>query len=415
MPPGESYAEAWRAAAESGRFHALAERYAADAVHEGWLPGGLQRATGPSRIAAALARDFGPDSRLDSWQQWTDDGSFEVFFTRADGTRHSRYHLIRALDGLVTQHWTYPQGADVIGPGLSGSVIRRIEQPDGTVVVEKEISPSRDWIARATNDRRGREAALWVDGPLRDLPPCLDYPVIDVTPAGDGWTVRMRDVSESLFKDGTASLDEWRLVISCLHALHERHRGRPPEGLCAMGERLALFSERVARIEIDGADLLPKFSQHGWTLLRDLLPADVRPAFLALAARPDPLIQALESRPSTMIHGDANAGNLGTDRGRVIALDWGLVCRAPAEIEYTWTLGWTEDRDDVLEIVRATLGPRRDETTLQLAMLYNALFWFPNVAWLIETSQPDRSASARAELDWWIPHVRRGLAELGAR
>jgi hypothetical protein len=48
-------------------------------------------------------------------------------------------------------------------------------------------------------------------------------------------------------------------------------------------------------------------------------------------------------------------------------------------------------------------------------MLYNALFWFPNVAWLIETSQPDRSASARAELDWWIPHVRRGLAELGAR
>jgi len=413
--PGETYAEAWRAAAESGRLDGLTERYAADAVQEGWLPGGLQRATGPALIAVALTRDFGVGSRLDSWQQWTEDGAFEAFFTRADGTRHARYHLIRETGGLVTHHWIYPQSPHVIGPGLSGSIIRRIELPDGTVVFDKLISPMGDWIARATNDRRGREAVLWLDGPLRDLPPCIDYPVIDVTPSVDGWTIRLRDVASSLFTDAGPSVEEWRTVISCLHELHERHRGRPPEGLCTMGERLALFSERVAQVEIDGTDLLPKFSLHGWTLLPGMLPADVRQPFLALAAEPAPLLRALGSRPSTMIHGDANTGNLGLDGGAIVALDWGLACRAPDEIEYTWILSWTADRDEVLEVVRSTLSPGRDEPTLQLAMLYNALFRFSDLAWLIETSQPDWSTRYRAELEWWMPHVRSGLAALGAR
>jgi hypothetical protein len=410
----ETFAEAWRSAAESSRFDLLETRYTTSAAHEGWLPGGLRRANGPAACAAALERDFGLGSRLDSWQEWPD-GSFEAFFTRADGTRHSRYHLIRIVDGLVDRHWTYPQGADVIGPGLSGSVIRRIEQPDGSVIVEKEISPTRDWIARATNDRSGREAALWVDGTLRELPACLDYPVLDVLRCGDGWTIRMRDVTASLFKDERATVGEWKEVIACLHELHDRHQGRPPAGLCSVGERLALFSERTALAEIDGVDLLPKFSQHGWTLLRNRLPSDLSAPFHALADDPSPLLRALEGMPATMIHGDANAGNLGLEDGRVIALDWGLTCRAPAELEFAWMLGWTEDRDELLEVVRATLGPRVDPITLELAMLYNALFWFPNLAWSAETSSSQSGASARAQLDWWIPHVRTGLHALAGR
>lgn len=40
----------------------------------------------------------------------------------------------------------------------------------------------------------------------------------------------------------------------------------------------------------------------------------------------------------TLIHGDASQTNLGLREGRLIALDWALAARAPADLEFAWWL-----------------------------------------------------------------------------
>ena len=135
--------------------------------------------------------------------------------------------------------------------GDSGARHRRVERPDGTVVFEKLISPSHDWVMRVTHDL-GREAILWRDGPLDDLPPSIDYPILSAEPSGDGWLITTRDVSADLLVD-EPTLAQWRQVIERLRTLHEWFAKGQPQGLCSIEDRLWTFSERMVLSEIDGS------------------------------------------------------------------------------------------------------------------------------------------------------------------
>jgi hypothetical protein len=407
------FLRALRSAIQSGDFHQMADLYAADATFEGFLPGGIRQAVGPAAIAEMVAAELGPSPTLVEWRPLRPT-TVDLEIVRGEPPERKRQiHKVRIVDGLIQRHWAYPVMLDTLSMGDSGARHRRVERPDGTVVFEKLISPSHDWIMRATKDL-GREATLWLDGPLRDLPPSIEYPLLSASRVDDGWLLTTRDVSADLLPD-EPTLAQWRQVIDCLGDLHERFEGVSSEGLCSLEDRLATFSEQTARAEIDGSDRYPKLLQHGWREAPSLLPTDLAAPILALARDPAPLIRALRAGPLTLIHGDGFRTNFGLRDGRLVALDWALAAEAPAELEYTWLLSGTGDlRDEVLEAVRVGLGSSRDDRRLRIALLYECIFELAGLAYGVATAAPEHAEAPLTELSWWLAHAREGLAALDA-
>ena len=349
------FLDALRSGIESGRFETLAGLYGADATFEGFLPGGLREAKGPAAIVAQVAKELGPSPTLVEWKPIRAT-TVDVEIRRGDPPERVRQiHKVRLVDARIERHWAYPVLLDTISMGDSGARHRRVERPDGTVVFEKLISPSHDWAMRVTHDL-GREAILRRDGPLRHLPPSIDYPILSAEPAGDGWLITTRDVTADLLPD-EPTLAQWQQVIERLRTLHEWFAESQPEGLCSIEDRLFTFSERMALSEIDGSDRYPKLLLHGWREAPRMLPPDLHDAILALAREPGRLVRALGEGPLTLIHGDATYENLGLREDRLIALDWAIAARAPAELEFTWMLsGAGELRDEIVEAARAALA-----------------------------------------------------------
>jgi Phosphotransferase enzyme family len=408
------FLDAFRAAIESGRFETLADLYAPDATFEGFLPGGVREAAGADAIVAQLASELGPSPTLVEWRPLRAT-TVDVEIRRGDPPERKRQiHKVRLVDGRIERHWAYPVLLDTISMGDSGARHRRVERPDGTVVFEKLISPSHDWIMRVTRDR-GREATLWLDGPLGDLPPSIDYPIVSAEPAGDGWLVTTRDVSADLLAN-EPTLAQWRQVIYGLRTLHERFPEPQPEGLCSIGDRVAILSEKMALAEIDGSDRYPKLILHGWRVAPAMLPSDLRDAILALARDPGPLVRALGNGPLTLIHGDATFENLGLRADRLIAIDWAMAARAPAELEFAWMLSGTAGdlRNEVIEVVRAALAGPGDERRWRIAMLFEFILELAQLGYVSATGAPEQADEAAENFSWWLARAREGLAALDA-
>ena len=404
---------ALRSAIETSNFRQMTGLYASDATFEGFLPGGIREAAGPDAIAAMLDRELGSSAAIALWSPIRAT-TIDLEIVRGQPPERKRQiHKVRIEDGLIRRHWAYPVMLDSLRMGDSGARHRRIEQPDGTIVFEKHIAPSHDWAMRVTRDQ-GREATLWLDGPLRDLPPSVEYPILSADRIDDGWLITTRDVSADLFPD-EMTLAHWTQVIDALTALHERFAGRTPDGLCSVEDRLGILSEKMALAEIDGSDRYPKLILHGWREVPRLLPRDLAGAILALAREPEPLVRALSADPLTLIHGDATSTNLGLRDGRLIALDWALAARAPAELEFTWLLGSTGPlRDEVLDAVRVAVGAGGHERRLRIALLFEFIFELAQLAYPVVTGPPENDAAALADFSWWLSRAREGLVALDA-
>ena len=408
------FLDALRSGIESGRFETLAGLYGADATFEGFLPGGLREAKGPAAIVAQVAKELGPSPTLVEWKPIRAT-TVDIEIQRGDPAERKRQiHKVRlAHDGLIERHWAYPVLLDTISMGDSGARHRRVERPDGPVVFEKLISPSHDWAMRVTHDL-GREAILWRDGPLRHLPPSIDYPILSAERAGDGWLITTRDVTADLLPD-EPTLAQWQQVIERLRTLHEWFAESQPEGLCSIEDRLFTFSERMALSEIDGSDRYPKLLLHGWREAPRMLPADLHDAIVALAREPGRLVRALGEGPPTLIHGDATYENLGLREDRLIALDWAIAARAPAELEFTWMLsGAGELRDEIVEAARAAVAGPGDERRWRMAMLFEFIWELPALAYVSATGAPEQADIAAADFAWWLERAREGLAALDA-
>src|SRR4029077_20422692 len=101
--------------------------------------------------------------------------------------------LSMPLAGVISRRG-HPRG------GASGSVVESVKTGSGRFVV-KHCGPDRDWIMRATHDT-GREAILFREGVLADLPPSILVPIVDAEPEGDGWVIVMQDVRDHFPQDG---------------------------------------------------------------------------------------------------------------------------------------------------------------------------------------------------------------------
>jgi hypothetical protein len=423
-----------RAWAETGDPGDLAGCYRADAVLDALIPGRRVHREGIEAVCAELGSWWSePAEVVELTVDPTPDGTVSVDIERhpENGEPPSRLghvlhlekgqivrHLVMCsrpravplpglsmpLAGVVSRH-VHPRG------GASGSVVESVETGSGRFVV-KHCGPDRDWIMRATHDV-GREAILFREGVLADLPPSILVPIVDAEPEGDGWVIVMQDVSDHLPQDGRKlTRPEVRRLFAALTDLHRRFEGRElPRELADLRERISLASTGVAAGELNGADWLPKLFQRSWELVDTLLPQDVAALVRGIDRDPDPIANALLARGRTLLHGDAGPSNVGFTENHVVLLDWQLASIGPGVIDLVCLLNnaYRVDAtpDQLLDDVRAAAGPDHDEYTLQLALLAHLPFAF--ALWAtgaVEDVIPQWRAEATQSLDWWVTAAR---------
>ena len=227
--------------------------------------------------------------------------------------------------------------------GWSGATMTLLRRPDGSRFVLKRDSPARDWIAQSTADGPIlREAWFAAHGPA--LPSPIRAPYLGAGRDGDEFGILMPDLTGILFDwEAPIAVADLERVLNGLAALHAGPwtvAGRLDEGLwCPVRERIGLISR--ASLERPGAArnavadrILP-----GWDAFDRRAPAPTRDLIAALAADPQPLVDALAALPSTLIHGDLKLANVGIGPdGAIELVDWQMVMLAPVAIELGWFL-----------------------------------------------------------------------------
>jgi Phosphotransferase enzyme family len=302
------------------------------------------------------------------------------------------------------------------GDGKSGSLLERVVLGDGTRLILKHVSPSWDWIMRATEDR-GRIAELAGSGVFDRVPVAIEHAVIEVRPEGGGWVVVMRDVAASLVRDDQrVSRARSRLILAAAAELHAAFAGEPPLALCSLADRYRFLSPGTAAAERGGPDPVPALIGKGWDRFNELAPREIAGAVAASHREPEQLEAALGAYPSTLIHGDLKLGNLGFLPGRVVMLDWGTQTGwAPPAVEWAWYLAINASRIDatreqLLEDAAAASGPGHDPEALQLALLGGLVqLGWDKALQAVEDPDPARRAWEADDLRWWIDQARLAL------
>jgi Phosphotransferase enzyme family len=300
--------------------------------------------------------------------------------------------------------------------GASGNRLERITFDDGVIVVSKRVSPTWDWISRATGDD-GRVAAMWEGGLFDRMPPIIDHATLGVERGDREWTVYMGDVSSAMIDRGRRlGRDEVRRVLDAVAELHLAFWGEPLPALCGLEDRYHLLSPRTARRETDRGEAVGDVITRCWEMFAELAPPDIADVVVALAEDSAPLAEELSRCEQTLIHGDVRLNNLGLHDDRVVLVDWGeRTGAAPAAVELASFLVFDAhrfdvSRDDVIEDFRGLYGDRFDPRALELALIGGLVQLGCNFALPIVLGRGDEAlAAAKSELAWWAPRVAKAL------
>ena len=309
---------------------------------------------------------------------------------------------------LAGASWRGPMDKHV--DSLSGAPFERA-LIDGRPYVVKHVGYHVDWLARALDDRDCFALTMWREGLLQRLPDAIDHTIEGFAlDAGTGTvTLLMRDVADWLVPAGSdpLPLDVHRRVLTHMALMHATFWGfAGVPGLLDPGTRYtALTPATAAREEAAGHDdPVPRALPRGWAALRAAAP-EAHDFALALATDPTPLVVALAETPTTLVHGDWKAGNLGTHPdGRTILLDWGWPGRAGSLVDLAWYLAVNCDRlpeskDDAIATFRGAIEACGLDTAgwwerqLDLALLGG----FVQLGW-------SKTGDA-AELRWWVDRI----------
>ena len=230
-----------------------------------------------------------------------------------------------------------------------------------------------------------------------------------------------RDLSPSfLGNERRLSRAESRRILGAGAALHAEFAGDVPDGAAALGDRLGMSSRRVAEAERRGSDLLPKQLEAAWDAFAESVPRDVGTEVMPAVDDVTPLATALEATgPVTLLHGDLRDDNLGLTEETVFLLDWDLATAGTPTVEFAWYLchdAWRIDagHDEIEADFHAAEGDALSQREVELGMLSGLVQY----GWIFGHSlrvhpAPDEQAWAQAELDWWVPRVRKALERTG--
>lgn len=300
--------------------------------------------------------------------------------------------------------------------GRSGARLERVRLADGTRLVVKRTSAATDVVRTLTGATGDREARLWREGILAQLPAEVGHPVLDAWEEDGETVIVMRDLGDAVVGwDRVLSRAEVGRILAATTALHRAFRGRVPPGLCPLADLLALFSPPRLRGVADRGWELTALALRGWEHFARMAPADVAGAVAALHADPAPLAQALTARGTTLVHGDLWLVNVALTPEGVVLLDWGAATAAPPAVEVATFLtgsaaNMSASREEVLDDFRAQWGADHDEVALRLALLGGLCQMGWNKALdAAEHPDPRMRARERADLDWWVTEARRTL------
>lgn len=306
--------------------------------------------------------------------------------------------------------------------GWSGALLTQLTRPDGARFVLKRDSVARDWIARVTDDDSLREAQLVHADPLMPAP--VGLPHLAIATDGD-------EVAE-LMPNLTGTLLHWEAPIDLgaldrvLGALVALHRSPWYEQLPAafpwtdLRTRILMLTRPTAARYVDlGLPVGPRFLQ-GWDAFDRNVRSPVRDLVAELAARPEPLLAALQRLPAAGLHGDLKIGNAGLDRdGTVWMIDWQLSLVAPIAVELGWFLVCNVASlplapDDVLERYRVAAAIADDDAwraTWDLTVLVGLLLrgWRKGLDTEARAVYPSGIAAAD-DLEWWGSQAVRAAA-----
>jgi hypothetical protein len=272
--------------------------------------------------------------------------------------------------------------------------------------VAKHLRAGSDWLMRASGDFGVREVALWERGVFAALPDEIDPAVVAVARDDRAAVVLMRDVSDELLPDGDdpLTIEQHDAFLDGLAALHAAMWGwRDDVGLLTTGQRHLLFDPTMCDIETAFGDdnPIPELVRQGWIRFDERAP---RSATVVHAVYDDPssFVRALDTTPSTFVHGDVKIANAGRDPdGRTILIDWALAGPGPACVDLAWYLSVNaarlpESKEATIARSRQALERRGRETEpwwdRQLALCL--LGSFVQMGW-------EKALGGDDELEWW--------------
>jgi hypothetical protein len=298
------------------------------------------------------------------------------------------------------------------GDGKSGATLLRLRIDDQPYVL-KRTDLDRDWTMRATGDSFFRPRLVWERGIMHRAPTCIDHATVAMAvedgPDGTRLSILMRDIGRWIVPEGDTviTLDQHHGFVDHMAALAAEFWGFDDPAdvaeLTTLTQRVQFFCLDLIETELARPDppATLQVAAQGWRELPERAPA-LADLVLPLQADPAPLVEAMQTTPQTVHHGDRKLGNLGRHPdGRTILLDWAYPGPGPAALELAWYLALNADRlpetkEDTIERYRTALEGLGIDTgrwwARQLGLSLIAIMVM--FGW-------EKSLTSSPELAWW--------------
>jgi hypothetical protein len=209
-------------------------------------------------------------------------------------------------------------------------------------LVLKKMSIKSDWEMFATNDHLCRSVTLWQYGLLDQVRPHLEHKILACAHENDIWAILMQDLSGHFLLDSSEERKQELLptFLDALAKLHAEFWDDPH----LYDSRLGLDSPRILfqlsspnfarQHNNDHWGWLPGGCIGGWEALKELLEPDMMSHMQSLIDNPQPLLDALNRYPHTLLQGDAYKNNLAyKDPNQAVIVDWQLAMRSLMTID----------------------------------------------------------------------------------
>jgi hypothetical protein len=224
--------------------------------------------------------------------------------------------------------------------GWSGATLNRFRDAAGRSFVLKRDSFDRDWIARATHDDWMREGVVADAASL--LPAPVRYSALGAVRERAQIAILMPDLSDVLFDwNATISTEQLDAVLVALAALHDDAGTAfdATEAWTGWEDRVTLICRTSLERPGSARDAVADRLLPGWDAWDRCASPEARRIIEVLADNVEPLLDAMATAPSSLIHGDLKLANAGIAAdGAVEMVDWQMVTVAPAGVELGWFL-----------------------------------------------------------------------------
>ena len=248
------------------------------------------------------------------------------------------------IDQLLRRHGLSGKSEEPFpNDGWSGASLSLLRRGGGDRFILKRDSLARDWIAQATDDGPIlREAWFAAHGPR--LPSPIRAPYLGAGVDGDEFGILMPDLTGVLFDwDAPISIEALDQVLGGLAEFHGYPWSVPgvlePGPWCPIPERLTLICRASLERPGPARDAVGDRILPGWDAFDLRAPSEIGQLIHSLGKDPSPLVAALATMPSTLIHGDLKLANVGiASDGSIDLVDWQMVSMAPVAVELGWFL-----------------------------------------------------------------------------